>query len=238
MDARYPSLLGCAVGAFVLATPAVAQPEIPYEYTHPAPPQPEVVFRHDPVVQPIPGTDPDLYAQPVEAPRYEHEDRREVYDPPVEPDVPMQPPFERHDGPPPPPHAQGPDDYAAWLEDCFDRYGEHDGRRERADRDARAHCEAMFAHHHRRRAMPYPGAYPGPLPHPAPYPAPYAYGYAAPYGYPLMWVPVLVQVPQRAVVHEYVTEEWVDEAPAPAKRRIIHRAAPRPGKYTKYVKER
>lgn len=60
---------------------------------------------------------------------------------------------------------------------------------------------------------------------------PYAYGY----GYPVQmtYMPVLVMVPQRAVVRETVTEEWID-APAPAKR-TIHRHTPAPA--TKAVKQ-
>jgi len=61
----------------------------------------------------------------------------------------------------------------------------------------------------------------------------YGYGYA---GYAL--VPVLVAVPQRQVVRETVTEEWVD---VPVRSRSIpprHHPAPRPAKPTKYIKTR
>lgn len=89
------------------------------------------------------------------------------------------------------------------------------------------------------------------------YPA-YAYGYGYPangygYGYPaygygqtmqMSYVPVLIQVPQRAVVRETVTEEWV-EVPlqyAPAATRKVQRRpapAPKPVKVkTRYVKTR
>ena len=45
------------------------------------------------------------------------------------------------------------------------------------------------------------------------------YGYGYGYGYPAVaYVPVMVQVPQRAVVREYVTEEWID---VPAEERSI-----------------
>lgn len=60
----------------------------------------------------------------------------------------------------------------------------------------------------------------------------YGYGYA---GYTL--VPVLVAVPQRQVVREIVTEEWVDE---PVRSRSIpprrHHAAPRGDKRIKLIK--
>ena len=61
----------------------------------------------------------------------------------------------------------------------------------------------------------------------------YGYGYG---GYAL--VPVLVAVPQRQVVRETVTEEWVD---VPVRSRSIpprHHPAPRPAKPTKYIKTR
>ncbi len=70
--------------------------------------------------------------------------------------------------------------------------------------------------------------------------APYAgqaLGYAHGYPVQMTYVPVLVMVPQRAVVRETVTEEWVDVA-APA-RRTIHRRdtpAPTPANRTKRVK--
>lgn len=281
MTARHLTLLGCAAGALAFAGPAAAQPEMPYEYAHPAPPQPEVVFRHDPVIQPIPTADPDAYAYPPED-AYEVEYRDEVYDPPIQPDdAPMQPPIGYHDGPPPPPHRLEEPRYEreAWIEDCHRQYRDHHGRHQGAvagglvgaaagglignrvadddrlagtlvgagvgglaglavgsaigdasDRaDAREYCEAMFAHG--------PAGYPGGQPYPAPYGYPAAYGYGYGYGYPVMLVPVLVQVPQRAVVREYVTEEWVEEAaPPPPHRRVIHRRAPAPAKATKYTK--
>jgi hypothetical protein len=65
------------------------------------------------------------------------------------------------------------------------------------------------------------GAYPG-----------YGYGYSS---YAL--VPVLIAVPQRQVIRETVTEEWVDE---PVRTRSIpprrHHAAPAPAPRTKYIK--
>lgn len=79
--------------------------------------------------------------------------------------------------------------------------------------------------------------------------APQGYGYAGyGYGYPqyytMTYVPVLVAVPQRAVVRETVTTEWVDQ-PAPARRVIERRTvreAPRgkifPAKPSKYTKQR
>lgn len=58
------------------------------------------------------------------------------------------------------------------------------------------------------------------------------YGYGYGYGYPaIAYVPVLVQVPQRAVVREYVTEKWV-EGPARThtvtETKIIRQPAPAP----------
>ena len=61
----------------------------------------------------------------------------------------------------------------------------------------------------------------------------YGYGYS---GYAL--VPVLVAVPQRQVVRETVTEEWVDE---PVRSRSVprhHHAAPRADKRIKLIKGR
>ena len=62
------------------------------------------------------------------------------------------------------------------------------------------------------------------------------------YGYPAVaYVPVLVQIPQRAVVREYVTEEWVDvpaKAQPVAQTKIIRQPAPRPDKRIKRVRGR
>jgi hypothetical protein len=71
----------------------------------------------------------------------------------------------------------------------------------------------------------------------------YAQGYPGyGYGYPaIAYVPVLVAVPQRAVVRETVTEEWVD-VPAPARAvtrtKIIREIAPAGDKRIKYRKGR
>jgi hypothetical protein len=79
--------------------------------------------------------------------------------------------------------------------------------------------------------------------------APQGYGYAGyGYGYPqyytMTYVPVLVAVPQHAVVRETVTTEWVDQ-PAPARcviERRTGRKAPQakiiPVKPSKYTKQR
>ncbi|MFV0643092.1 MAG: hypothetical protein ACK5NN_01115 [Sphingomonadaceae bacterium] len=74
-----------------------------------------------------------------------------------------------------------------------------------------------------------------------PYPA-YGYGQypAYGYGYQMMMVPVMVTVPQRAVVREYVTEEWVD-VPAPRQKvikykRPVRKAVPVKRVKTKYIK--
>lgn len=115
-----------------------------------------------------------------------------------------------------------------------------------SDRDrAEEYCEAWlerYPHgyaHGPAQPYPYAPAYPAPA-----YPAPYGY----PAGYygancgcapAFTYMPVLVAVPQRAVVREYVTEEWVEvehEAAPPPKRRAIHKPAPRPDKRIKHTK--
>ena len=70
------------------------------------------------------------------------------------------------------------------------------------------------------------------------------YGYGYGYAYPAVaYVPVLVAVPQRAVIRETVTEEWID-VPAPARTvtetKVIRQSAPaaRPDKRTKMIKGR
>ncbi|MFA9200987.1 MAG: hypothetical protein ACEQR8_07335 [Cypionkella sp.] len=70
----------------------------------------------------------------------------------------------------------------------------------------------------------------------------HGYGYGYGYGYPAVaYVPVLVAVPQRAVVRETVTEEWVD-VPVPSRsvprRAPVHHAAPAPDKRVKLIKGR
>lgn len=86
------------------------------------------------------------------------------------------------------------------------------------DRDRAAdECE-LYLEDYLARYAPYPGQ---------------AHGYPV----QMTYVPVLVMVPQRAVVRETVTEEWVDVA-TPA-RRTIHRhdaPAPKPVKRTKRIK--
>jgi len=73
-----------------------------------------------------------------------------------------------------------------WLEECRARYssGKHrrDGRRE-----VPSECEAFLARHDARWQQ-------------------MSYGYG-----PVMLVPIMVPVEQRAVVREYVTEEWVEK---------------------------
>lgn len=60
------------------------------------------------------------------------------------------------------------------------------------------------------------------------------------HGYPAFaYVPVLVQVPQRAVVREYVTEEWIDEpvrSRSVPRSKIILQPAPPAGKRSKLIK--
>lgn len=73
-----------------------------------------------------------------------------------------------------------------------------------------------------------------------------SYGYGWGYGYTMTYVPVLITVPQRAIIRETVTEEWVTEKshthhhykPAKKKRVIYRKAAPapKPAKRVKYSK--
>lgn len=112
------------------------------------------------------------------------------------------------------------------------------------DRDrAEDYCEAMLERYPHGYAHAPASAYPPPAPH--------GYGYG--YGYPgyygqgcactpaVTYMPVLMAVPQRAVVREYVTEEWIEaepraERPVSTKRRVIR--APAPDKRIKYTKTR
>lgn len=74
-----------------------------------------------------------------------------------------------------------------------------------ADRDRLDECE-FYLDRYLTGYRPGPGyGYPG-------------YGYAYP-AYAMTYVPVVVQVPQRAIVREYVTTEWVD-VPEPATRTV------------------
>lgn len=54
----------------------------------------------------------------------------------------------------------------------------------------------------------------------------YGYGYGAPMH--MTYAPVLVMVPQRAVIRETVTEEWVEDSPRPARRTIERHHATQP----------
>lgn len=296
MTARHLTLLGAAVGAIGAASPAMAQPEMPYEYAYPLPPG-EVVYEQAPVVQPLPAPaqpspppaevyhEPDYSGHPAYdeyADGYEYERSEPVYH-----DAPP-PPAAYYPAPPaPPPHF----DAESWLADCRARYRAGEGREEggvaggllgaaagglignrvadgerlagtligagvgglaglaigtaigaAADRDrAEDYCEAMLER--------YPPGY-AHAPAPAyPPPAPYGYGYPGYYGQgcactpAVTYMPVLMAVPQRAVVREYVTEEWVEaepraERPASTKRRVIRTPAPAPDKRIKYTKTR
>lgn len=68
------------------------------------------------------------------------------------------------------------------------------------------------------------------------------YGYGYSYGYPaIAYVPVLVAVPQRAVMRETVTEEWIDVPVHTGPRthtKVIREHAPVPDKRIKYTKGR
>jgi hypothetical protein len=297
-------MIGAAAGALASAGPALAQtgpaPQTGYEYAQPAPPAPPpLVFRSDPVVQPV-----EVAPSVVAADETEYDYVEEAPPPPPLP-VPMAPATTVHavqpqvmvagapmaygypgaaypgmpypGGPYPPEAGWGPPqfDREAWLDDCRDRIRGHD-RRERGgiiggllgaigggiignrawrserlagtligagvgglaglaigsaigaagDRDRDDEC-ALYLD---RYLSDYQPGYPG-------------YGYAYP-AYTIAYVPVMVAVPQRAVVHEYVTTEWVD-APAPARTvvetKIIRQTAPSkyvPAKPSKYTKRR
>lgn len=105
------------------------------------------------------------------------------------------------------------------------------GDRKREDECA-WHLDRYMANGYRGHGYGYPGLAHG-----------YGYGYPAyGYGYPAVaYVPVLVALPQRAVVRETVTEEWVDvPAPAPTvtHTKRIRQSAPAADKRIKYTKVR
>ncbi len=82
---------------------------------------------------------------------------------------------------------------AQWLADCQLRYRGHNKKKRQETDDWCAAYLARFAEGHHR----------------------VSYGYG-----PVMLVPVMVPIPQRAVEHEYVTQEWVEETkmvPAPVR---------------------
>lgn len=275
MTARNLLAFGTVTVAALAATPALAGPDMSYEtrtyeYAQPAPPEAtEVIYRQQPVVQPLPAPvaapmpAPVTMAQPDYA--YEEEYEYETDAPPM-----VKRPI-RHDAPPhamhhphypqagtyPPPY---PDfDRAAWLDDCEDKVRGKDGKKKggiigallgaiaggvignrawdserlgatligagtgglvglavgsaiggkgRSDRD---YCEAYLD---RYMMGGYGNGYHG-----------YGYGYGYT-GYTM--VPVMVAVPQRAVVREYVTEEWVD---VPVKHKY------KPAKKVRYIKQ-
>lgn len=294
MTARHLTLLGAAVSAIGAASPAMAQPEMPYEYAYPLPPG-EVIYRQEPVVQPLPeppGTPaPPSEAQAYDEPEYYDEgdyDDEYAYD------------YERERAPeyypaPPQPGAYHPApvappihfDREAWLADCRAYYRTQGRRDDRGvaggligaaagglignrvadgerlagtligagvgglaglaigtaidaavDRDrAEDYCESLLERHS------------GGYAHAPAYPAPYGYAYPGYYGHgcacapAVTYMPVLVAVPQRAVVREYVTEEWVETAPRVEhhprpKRRVISKPAPTADKRVKYTKSR
>lgn len=293
MPARHLTLFGVAATALTAASPALAQPEMPYEYAYPLPPG-EVIYRQEPVVQPLPGHqqqpastqeayDETVYAEDDYERDYAYESERA----PVYHDAPLQPPTAHYPVSPALPSRFNRD---AWLADCRARYDAQDGRRDggvvggllgaaagglignrvadgerlagtligagvgglaglaigtaigaAVDGDrAEDYCEAWLER--------YPPGYAHAPAYPVPAPPPYGYDYPAYYGHgcactpAVTYMPVLLAVPQRAVVREYVTEEWVEAEPqieqhAPARRRVIHTPA-RPDKRIKYSKGR
>lgn len=291
MTARHVIFLSAAAGALSTALPASAEPEMTYEYAYPEP-RGEIVYRRDPVIQPLPTP-----AEPAEVHRkaapYVEDDRNYPYHPEK---------YEYGDAhdrsryaeaaPPPPvahrpaPHRYGAFDREAWLEDCRARYRAQSGRRDggvvggllgaatgglignrvadgerlagtligagvgglaglaigsainaAADRDEAAEYCENWLDRHRQAYAPAP-AYPYPAPYAYAPPAAY-YGSACACAPAMAYMPVLVAVPQRAIVREYVTEEWVDAEPAPRpKKRRVHRTAPAGDKRIRYVKGR
>ena len=256
MTARNLMAFGTVTIAALAATPALAGPDMSYEtrtyeYAQPAPPAAsEVIYRQEPVVQPLPAPMPAPVAapQPVYEQDYAYEEEYEyktaapapmAHHPMPHHPMPhaMHRPHHPQAAAYPPPY---PDfDRAAWLDDCESKVRGKDSKKKggiigallgaiaggvignrawkserlgatligagagglvggvigsaiggkgRGDRD---YCEAYLD----RYLM---GSY-----------GQSGYGYG--YGYTgYTMVPVMVAVPQRAVVREYVTEEWVD----------------------------
>lgn len=297
MTVRRLISLGAAGCAIVAAGPVLAQPEMTYEgrtyeYAQPAPVGGQVIYRQQPVVQPIPESYREYEYDPYYE-QYEVEYRQDSNGAAAYP----------HYRPMPASHGAYPRmpadfDRRAWLDDCREGYRNPrrgndgavgggilgaavggvignrvaDGNRLAGTligagvgglaglaigsalsgsgdrRRAREACEAWLDDY-------MAGGYRGGYAHQAGYAYPgYGYGYGQGYGYGygygyqgyamhMTYVPVLVAVPQRAVVRETVTEEWVEEETRsyrkPAKR-VIYRKAPepKPVKRTKYVKSR
>lgn len=265
MTNRTALSIGAASLACVAASPALAgQPETtyeqrPYEYAQPAPVQaPPVIFRQEPVVQPLPQRAPEWveYAGDEETVEVQTEYRQSgARYMPVAPSSAYAHPIVYPQHSPVPvaqPYPQPPAfDREAWLEECEYRVSGGERRRDgngniiggivgaatgglignrvagRGDRlagsligagvgglaglavgaavdaasnrdrdDGRAYCEDYLARYTQSQQS---GGYS------------YGYGYGQyAYAQPVMLVPVLVQVPQRAVVREYVTEEVVE----------------------------
>jgi hypothetical protein len=303
MTARRLLSLGIASCTVAVATPALAQPEMTYEpgnyqYARPAPVQepiaPPVIFKEQPVVQPVPQgyvedsdhaveevmTHAPHHGYPMPAPHHAQGHHQPAYPHHAYPQQVSYPPM-------PPQQAF---DREAWLDRCRAQYrddsnGRRDGRigggllgaavggvigNRVADgdrlagtligagvggiagavlgsviggsgdrrRDARAldECEAWLDRYMAGGFQQGQHGYPG-----------YGYGYG--YAMHMTYVPVLVQIPQRAVVRETVTEEWVEVQQQhhhthtytrPAKKVHYHSApAPTPVKgKTRYVKQR
>lgn len=265
MTNRTALSIGAASLACLAASPAFAgQPDMtyeqrPYEYAQPAPVQaPPVVFRQQPVVQPLPQRAPEWveYTGDEETVEVETEYRQpNARYMPVTPSPAHTHPIVYPQHSPVPvtqPYPQPPAfDREAWLEECEYRVSGGERRRDgngniiggilgaatgglignrvagRGDRlagsligagvgglaglavgaaidaasnrdreDGRAYCEDYLARYLQSQQS---GGYS------------YGYGYGQyAYAQPMMLVPVLVQVPQRAVVREYVTEEVVE----------------------------
>lgn len=280
MTARRLLSLGLLSCTAAVAAPALAQPEMTYEgpgtyeYARPAPRQAQVIYQHQPVIQPVPHAyheDQGYEVEEVYTRGQTHNPNHAVPYPHQAGGYPVYP--GSHAMPPQPAFDRG-----AWLDQCRAQYRDNRGRRDGgigggllgaavggvignrvADSDRLAGTligagvggiagavlgSVIGGSGDRRRAADecedyldryLAGGY-GQQGH-------YGYGYPG-YGYAMhmTYVPVLIEVPQRAVVRETVTEEWVDvphHHVRPVKRKVEYRPtpAPKPVKVkTKYVK--
>ena len=282
MTARRLLAFTTVTGALAAAAPVLAQPAPPYEYAEPLP-DGSVIYRSEPVIQPLPApampVPPVLSVPPLPEQSWYGEEAYEA-EVTAPPPMIMHPPQNHgsalahhpyaHPLPTYPGYHSAPPaqfDRDRWLLNCRERIrgvrredragviggllgaavggvaGNHLWDSERlagtllgagvgglagiaigaaigAAGDRRREDECAM---HLDRYIA--GGYPGQGVHPA-----YSYGYGYGYAYPAMtYVPVLVAVPQRAVIRETVTEEWVD-APAPVRTvtetKIIRQGAP------------
>lgn len=292
MTARNLLAFGTITIAALATAPALAQDmsyeERTYEYAQPAPADAsDVIYRHEPVVQPLPGPvaapEPETVAEDVpghendDAYEYEYEYDTDASAPTADRSMPhhsmgypaaypiphgmypMHGPHHPQAGAYPPPY---PDfDRAAWLDDCVGKVSGKDERKKGGIIGGLLGALAGGVIGNRawdseRLAGTLIGAGTGGIvgmaigsaiggkgrsdrDYCAAYLDRYLMGYGYGYGYAgYMMVPVMVAVPQRAVVREYVTEEWVDVPVAhkPAKKVRYIKQAPAQSKAIKYSK--